>query len=149
MLAKDEWILFAKRVHPLLYEAVMEAARRNSIIPKHARSRCMGQPPMCAGIFVTDHLRPAAMAAGIQIADGQRFGLHSLRSSMPTGMVSIEKTDVKTAQDMRHAGFEMLRSYAQLVTDEMHDVQVRRFESCGLRVAQNLLAGNAGSDAIQ
>ncbi|MFZ0998118.1 MAG: hypothetical protein WAO17_07965, partial [Candidatus Sulfotelmatobacter sp.] len=77
--------------------------------------------------------------------------LHSLRSSMATWMVSIDKTDVKTAQgNMRHAGPEiMLRSYAQVVTDEMHDVQVRWFESCGLGVGQNLLAENAGSDAIQ
>jgi integrase len=110
-----------------------------------------GKIPMCAGIFVTDHLRPAALAAGVQIAEGQRFGLHSLRSSMATWMVSIDKTDVKTAQgNMRHAGPEiMLRNYAQVVTDEMHDVQVRWFESCGLGVGQNLLAQNAGSDAIQ
>ena len=106
---------------------------------------------MCAGIFVTDHLRPAALVAGIQIAEGQRFGLHSLRSSMATWMVSIDKTDVKTAQgNMRHAGPEvMLKQYAQVVTDEMHDVQVRWFESCGLGVGQNLLAQNARSDAIQ
>jgi hypothetical protein len=106
-----------------------------------------GAIPMCAGIFVTDHLRPAALAAGVRIAEGQRFGLHSLRSSM----VSIDKTDVKTAQgDMRHAGPEiMLRSYAQVVTPEMQGVQVRWFESCGLGVGQNLLAQSAGSDAIQ
>src|SRR5271157_2311921 len=35
-LAKDEWILFAKRVHPLLHEAIMDTARRESIAPKHA-----------------------------------------------------------------------------------------------------------------
>jgi integrase len=105
-----------------------------------------GTIPMCAGIFVTDHLRPAALAAGIQIADGQRFGLHSLRSSMATWMVSIDKTDVKTAQgNMRHAGPEIMpRQYAQVVTPEMHGVQVRWFESCGLGVGQNLLAQNAG-----
>jgi len=110
-----------------------------------------GAIPMCAGIFVTDHLRPAALAAGVQIADGQRFGLHSLRSSMATWMVSIDKTDVKTAQgNMRHAGPEiMLRKCAQVVTPEMHGVQVRWFESCGLGMGQNLLAENAGSDAIQ
>jgi len=50
-----------------------------------------GKIPMCAGIFVTDHLRPAALAARIEIADGQRFGLHSLRSSMATWMVSIDR----------------------------------------------------------
>ncbi len=105
-----------------------------------------GEIPMCAGIFVTDHLRPAALTAGIQIADGQRFGLHSLRSSMATWMVSIDKTDVKTAQgNMRHAGPEiMLRKYAQVVTDEMHDVQVRWFESCGLGVGQELLGTKLG-----
>jgi len=110
-----------------------------------------GKIPMCAGIFVTDYLRPAALAAGVQIADGQRFGLHSLRSSMATWMISIDKTDVKTAQgNMRHAGPEiMLRQYAQVVTPEMHGVQVRWFESCWLGVGQNLLAQNAGSDAIQ
>jgi DNA-binding transcriptional LysR family regulator len=35
-LAKDEWILFAKRVHPLLHEAIMDTARRESIAPRHA-----------------------------------------------------------------------------------------------------------------
>ena len=70
---------------------------------------------------------------------------------MATWMVSIDKTDVKTDQgNTRHAGPEvMLKQYAQVVTDEMHDVQVRWFESCGLGVGQNLLAQNAGSDAIQ
>jgi len=41
------------------------------------------------------------------------------------------------------------RSYAQVVTPEMQGVQVWWFESCGLGVGQNLLAQNAGSDAIQ
>jgi DNA-binding transcriptional LysR family regulator len=35
-LANDHWILFAKRVHPLVHEAIMDAARRESIVPKHA-----------------------------------------------------------------------------------------------------------------
>ena len=34
-LAKDEWILFAKRVHPLVHETIMDTARRESIAPKH------------------------------------------------------------------------------------------------------------------
>jgi DNA-binding transcriptional LysR family regulator len=37
-LAKDQWILFAKRVHPLVYETIIDTARRNSIIPKHAHN---------------------------------------------------------------------------------------------------------------
>ena len=68
-----------------------------------------GSIPMCARIFVTDHLRPAALTAGIKVTDGQRFGLHSLRSSMATWMISIDKTDVKTAQsNMRHANQEIM-----------------------------------------
>ncbi len=34
-LAQDEWILFAKRVHSLLHEAILETARRATIVPKH------------------------------------------------------------------------------------------------------------------
>ena len=65
---------------------------------------------------------------------------------MATWMVSIDKTDVKTAQgNMRHAGPEiMLRKYAQVVTPEMQSVQVRWFDSCGLSVGQNLLAEDVG-----
>jgi DNA-binding transcriptional LysR family regulator len=35
-LAKDEWILFARRVHPVLHDAIMNAARREGIAPKRA-----------------------------------------------------------------------------------------------------------------
>jgi DNA-binding transcriptional LysR family regulator len=33
-LADDEWILFPKRLHPIIHETVMEAARRDGITPK-------------------------------------------------------------------------------------------------------------------
>jgi len=33
-LAKDEWILFTRRVHPIVHEAIMDAARREGITPK-------------------------------------------------------------------------------------------------------------------
>jgi DNA-binding transcriptional LysR family regulator len=35
-LAKDEWILFARRVHPVIYDAILDAARREGITPIHA-----------------------------------------------------------------------------------------------------------------
>ncbi len=35
-LAKDEWILFARRVHPVVHDAIMDAARREGITPKRA-----------------------------------------------------------------------------------------------------------------
>jgi hypothetical protein len=40
---------------------------------------------MSAGIFVTDYLRPAALKWR-GIADGQRFGLHSFKSSLATSI---------------------------------------------------------------
>ena len=33
-LADDEWILFPKRLHPMIHEIVMESARRDGITPK-------------------------------------------------------------------------------------------------------------------
>jgi len=35
-LARDEWILFARRAHPIIYEAIMDAAQREGIAPKRA-----------------------------------------------------------------------------------------------------------------
>jgi DNA-binding transcriptional LysR family regulator len=33
-LANDEWILFPKRLHPIVYDAIMSASRRDGIRPK-------------------------------------------------------------------------------------------------------------------
>jgi DNA-binding transcriptional LysR family regulator len=35
-LARDEWILFARRIHPVVHDAIMNAARREGIAPKRA-----------------------------------------------------------------------------------------------------------------
>ncbi len=35
-LAKDEWILFARRVQPVVHDAIIDAAQREGITPKHA-----------------------------------------------------------------------------------------------------------------
>ncbi len=34
--AKDEWILFARRSHPVVRDAIMDAAQRQGIAPKQA-----------------------------------------------------------------------------------------------------------------
>jgi DNA-binding transcriptional LysR family regulator len=41
--AKDRWILFARRVHPVIYDAIMETARREGISPKHAHDTMTSQ----------------------------------------------------------------------------------------------------------
>jgi integrase len=100
-----------------------------------------GRIPMSAGIFVTDYFRPAALKVGVVIANGQRFGLHSFRSSLTTWMVSVAKTDLKTAQgSLRWKNPQiMLDRYARVVTDEMVAAQGRFLESCGIGVERNLL----------
>ena len=35
-LVKDDWILFARRVHPSVHDAIMSAAKREGIAPRHA-----------------------------------------------------------------------------------------------------------------
>ena len=44
-----------------------------------------GRVPLSPAVFVADHLRPAAKAAGVQIADGQRFGCIISGIRFPTG----------------------------------------------------------------
>ena len=44
-----------------------------------------GRVPISPAVFVADHLRPAANAAGVSIPNGQRFGFHNLRHSLSTG----------------------------------------------------------------
>jgi len=63
-----------------------------------------GRVPLSAGIFVCDHLRKAAIAAGVCIKDGQRFGLHNLRHSLSNWLVNKAKVEPKTVQGiLRHS----------------------------------------------
>jgi integrase len=63
-----------------------------------------GKKPRVANMLVEDHLRPAAIAAGV-IKDGDdiRFGFHTLRHSLCSYLVG-QGTDPKTVQTLlRHA----------------------------------------------
>ncbi len=42
-LAKDEWILVARRVHTVVHDAIVDAARRAGIAPKHAHDTITSQ----------------------------------------------------------------------------------------------------------
>jgi len=59
-----------------------------------------GKVPMCASIFVQDHLRPAAVNADVVLVKGQRFGLHNLRHSLSPRLVNKGEVDPKTVQGM-------------------------------------------------
>jgi integrase len=62
-----------------------------------------GKKPRVANMLVEDHLRPAAVAAGVlKQGDTVRFGFHNLRHSLATFLVQAGK-DPKTVQTLRHA----------------------------------------------
>jgi len=58
-LAKDEWILFARRVHPIVHDAIMDAARREGIVPKRAHDIIT---PQEAVHLVSEHVGVAIFA---------------------------------------------------------------------------------------
>ncbi len=57
-LAKDEWILFARRVHPVVHDAIIDAARREGIALKHAHDTIA---PQEAVHLVSEHVGVAIL----------------------------------------------------------------------------------------
>ena len=57
-LAKDEWILFARRVHPIVHDAIMDAARREGIAAKHAHEVITAEQ---AAHLVSEHVGVAIL----------------------------------------------------------------------------------------
>jgi integrase len=93
-----------------------------------------GRIPLSSRSFICDYLRPAAIAAGVQIAKGQRFGLHNLRHSLSHWLVNKAKVDPKTVQSLlRHARIQTtLDLYTQADGDETRFAQGRYLEALGL-----------------
>jgi integrase len=104
-----------------------------------ASFKLKGRQPRTASILAADHLRPAAIAAGVVLKPGQRFGFHNLRHSLATFLVNKEK-DTKTVQGLlRHANVSTtLGLYAQSVNSSMVEAQ----ESMLKAILRN------GSDAV-
>ena len=57
-LARDDWILFARRVHPVVHDAIMDAARHAGIGPKHAHDIITAQQ---AAHLVSEHVGVAIL----------------------------------------------------------------------------------------
>ena len=57
-LARDEWILFGRRVHPLVHDAILDAARREGITPTHAHDIITAQQ---AVHLVSEHVGVAIL----------------------------------------------------------------------------------------
>jgi integrase len=82
--------------------------------------RCKGTQPRTANMLVEDHLRPAAVEAGV-LEEGKRvrFGFHNLRHSLASFLVRT-KTDPKTVQALlRHSDVRTtLQLYAHSVSED-------------------------------
>jgi integrase len=82
--------------------------------------RTRGRRPRTANMLVEDHLRPAAVDAGVlSKGDSRRFGFHNLRHSLASFLVR-SKTDPKTVQALlRHSDVKTtLQLYAHSVTED-------------------------------
>jgi integrase len=126
-------------LHPLLAEH-LENWRRQS---PHARGKdfvfpslaAEGKVPLSSCSFVKDHLRAAAKAVGVPIADGQRFGLHNLRHSLSNWLVNKGKVEPKTVQGLlRHSKIQTtLDLYTQEDSDETRAAQGSFLSAMGMR----------------
>ena len=58
-LARDEWILFARRVHPVVHDAIQDAALREGIAPKCSHDIITAQQAIH---LVTEHVGVAILA---------------------------------------------------------------------------------------
>jgi integrase len=83
-----------------------------------------GSVPLSPAVFV-NHLRPAALKAGVQIPDGYRFGLHNMRHSLSHWLVNKAKVEPKTVQSiLRHSRIQTtLDIYTQGDGDETRAAQ--------------------------
>ncbi|MBZ5666490.1 MAG: LysR family transcriptional regulator [Acidobacteriia bacterium] len=64
-LANDEWILLARRVHPVVRGAIMDAARREGIAPKHAHDVITAQE---AVHLVSEHVGVGILTKPVALA---------------------------------------------------------------------------------
>ena len=125
-------------LHPVLAGHLREWHKRTP----HAKptdfvfpsTKAKGKKPLYASSFVADYLRPAARAAGVQIEDGQRFGLHNLRHSLSNWLVNKAKVEPKTVQGiLRHSKIQTtLDLYTQEDSDETRAAQGEFLTAVGM-----------------
>lgn len=94
-----------------------------------------GKVPLSASIFVADHLRPAAIAAGVQLVKRTTLRLHNLRHSLSNWLVNKAKVEPKTVQGiLRHSRIQTtLDLYTQEDCDEARAAQGEFLKAVGLR----------------
>jgi integrase len=119
-------------LHPLLAEFMLVWKQKTmysqAIDWVFPSNRLDGKQPRVANMLVEDHLRPAAVKAGILLShsdnhgqlvddDPRRFGFHNLRHSLASFLIRI-RTDPKTVQTLlRHSDVKLtLQFYTHAVS---------------------------------
>ena len=123
-------------LHPLLAEFMQEWKNTTPYFePEHwvfASLKLKGRQPRTANMLVEDHLRPAAVRAGVlKKGEKVRFGFHNLRHSLASFLVR-SKTDPKTVQALlRHSGMRKttLQLYAHSVSEDRMAAQGEMLEA--------------------
>jgi integrase len=124
-------------LHPVLAEHLSRwnnqteySSPEDFVFPSISRN---GKVPISPSQFIKDYLRPAAIAAGVKVADGQRLGLHNFRHSLAT-FLSTSKTHPKTVQGLlRHADIKTtLGLYTQDDSEEKQAAQGAFLTAVGL-----------------
>jgi integrase len=122
-------------LHPLLAEFMREWKNTTPYSETEdwvfASSKLKGKQPRTANMLVEDHLRPAAVRAGVLKEDDKvRFGFHNLRHSLASFLVR-SKTDPKTVQALlRHSDVKTtLQLYAHSVSADRMAAQGEMLEA--------------------
>jgi DNA-binding transcriptional LysR family regulator len=104
-LAEDQWILFAKQVHPIVHDTILETARRETIVPKDAHDIFTGQQ---AVHLVSEHLGVAI------VTKHTALGFHSDRvvvKPLSDKSLWFESCLIMRADDDSRAANEFARSF--------------------------------------
>ncbi len=129
-------------MHPVLRESLKDwhkqtpyGKRSDFVFPSFKR---FGKIPLSASIFVADYLRQAAIAVGVRIPRGARFGFDNLRASLSNWLVNKKKENPKTVQGiLRHPRIQTtLDLYTESDLAEMQAAQGAFLEEMGMKTIQ-------------
>ena len=65
-----------------------------------ASAKTHGRTPRVGHMIAADHLRLAAIKAGVKLKPGQRFGFHNLRHSLSSLLILGQKADLRTTREI-------------------------------------------------
>ena len=138
-LARDEWILFARRVHPVIHDAILDASRREGITPKHAHDIITAQQ---AVHLVSEHVGVAILTKPTTVGFSAEGVV--LRPLSDTSLCFETCLIMRTDHDSRLAN-EFARSFLRRFQPQI--LPPKQMELSLLRLSCQLENGNPGDAA--